>query len=471
MSTENTTQNPLPSSRAQPRDLLSDKEKSSCLGDGGCSSTMTLKGGKIVRFGEVCLPASKSESNRVLMIAAYGGFELDFQNLSESKDTQTLLDVLRGLPPTDSIATPPTYLRNDIGGNPRIIDIADCGTAARFLTTFLACRSGRWLLTGTERMKQRPMAPLVDALRVLGAEIQYVENEGCLPLRITGKPLSGGMVSIDMTQSSQFASSLLLAAPMFSQGLELELLGSLSSLPYLDMTLAMMRHFSARAERQSKKVVVESQPYQRQLFTIEPDWTAASYWYEMAALSEECEMKLRSLSLSKGRLYYQGDSIIAEWMKSLGVKTITDGDSLVLRKISFEKQPLHFDFSATPDVFPTMAATCAGLQLEAHFTGIANLTLKESDRVEAMRVELEKIGTKLEYVSENELVLMPSAQLPFFEKTHPLCFASHNDHRIVMALAPFSLLFGEVFFDHPEVVIKSYPDFWKDADFLCFPDR
>ena len=377
---------------------------------------------------DITLPASKSESNRALMIAAYGGFTPDFQNLSDANDTFVLSEALN-------------KAHQDVGE----INVADCGTAARFLTTYLACRKGRWLLTGTERMKQRPMAPLVDALRVLGADIQYVENEGCLPLRITGKSLTGGKVSIDMTQSSQFASSVLLAAPAFSQGIELELLGSLNSLPYLDMTLAMMRHFSARAERQDRKVVVGPQPYQKQLFTIEPDWTAASYWYEMAAFSEECEIRLLGLgdpSTSSGVSSLQGDSIIAEWMQRLGVGTCVENDALVLRKIPFEKSPLCFDFSQHPDLYPTMVATCAGLNVEASFAGLDNLTLKESNRVEAMQSELAKLGHR------------------------PLRFSAHNDHRIVMALAPLALLFGEVVFDHPEVVKKSYPNFWKDASFL-----
>jgi len=385
-------------------------------------------------FCDITLPSSKSESNRALMIAAYGGFEPDFQNLSDSGDTMVLSEALR-----------------KAQSGELIIDIADCGTAARFMTTYLACLEGDWFLTGTERMKQRPMAPLVEALRRLGADIQYVEKEGCLPLRIHGKALSGGKTSVDMSQSSQFASSLVLAAPMFPQGLELELLGELNSLPYLDMTLALMRHFSAHAERQGKTVVVKPQPYQQQPFTIEPDWTAASYWYEMAAFSEECEIRLHGLAGPSalrqaqgpsGTANLQGDAIIAEWMTQLGVGTFMDGDDIVLRKIPFEKQPLHFDFSQHPDLYPTMAATCAGLKLDAVFTGLDNLTLKESDRVEAMRAELSKLGQQ------------------------PLRFCAHNDHRIAMALAPLSLLFGAAVFDHPEVVRKSYPHFWDDARFL-----
>ena len=406
---------------------------------------MRTRNGRVVRFGEVVLPASKSESNRALMIAAYGGFAPDFQNLSDSGDTMVLSEALRKAQSGESI-----------------IDIADCGTAARFMTTYLACHEGDWLLTGTDRMKQRPMAPLVEALRSLGAEAQYVENEGCLPLHIKGKTISGGKVQMDTTRSSQFASSLLLAAPMWPQGLEMDLVGHLSSVPYLQMTLAMMRHFGAECELQGERVVVSPKPYEPKDFAVDPDWSAASYWYEMAAFSEECEIRLHGLAGlvvpepavpeaprrvegptgSVTSACWQGDAIIAEWMTHLGVGTFVDGNDLILRKIPFEKRPLSFDFYDHPDLYPTLAATCAGLHVEACFTGLDNLHLKESDRVEAMQQELAKLG-------EPEI--------------H---FCAHGDHRIVMALAPLSMLVGPVAFDHPEVVAKSYPNFWNDASFL-----
>lgn len=396
---------------------------------------------------DITLPASKSESNRVLMIAAYGAFTPDVQNLSESNDTLILKEVLRGLPPM-SFLPRDVGERESIGGNPQIIDIADSGTAARFLTTYLACHEGHWLLTGTKRMCQRPMASLMDALLSLGADIKYVEKEGFLPLQINGKPLAGGKVSIDMTQSSQFASSLLLAAPMWSQGLEMEMLGDLSSLPYLDMTLVMMQHFSARVERVGRTIIVKPIPYQSRPFAIEPDWSAASYWYEIAAFSEECEIKLRSLKVPeldegpKGQHYLQGDTVIAEWMQQLGVGTFVDENDVVLKKIPFEKRPLCFDFSQHPDLYPTVAAICAGLNVKATFKGLDNLALKESDRVAAMQMELAKLVDR------------------------PIRFSAHNDHRIVMALAPLSMLVGPVSFDIPEVVKKSYPNFWQDASFL-----
>ena len=422
---------------------------------------------KLVR--DIELPASKSESNRALMIAAYGGFAPDFQNLSDANDTAVLrhaLEIAGNRYVQRSVHVIPSEERASVSldsNQPQhCIDIADCGTAARFLTTFLACHEGQWLLTGTERMKQRPIKPLVDALLGLGAEIQYVEKEGFLPLRIIGKPLQGGKVQIDASQSSQFASSLLLAAPMFPQGLELEVLGDLNSLPYLDMTLSMMCHFSAQVERKGHRIVVLPKPYQPARFMIAPDWSAASYWYEMAALSEDCVIRLSGLR----RAVLQGDAVIAEWMKALGVSTFEEGDALVLQKTAFERKPLSFDFSNTPDLFPTMAATCAGLQLEAHFTGIANLHLKESDRVEAMKTELAKMGVEMLYISENELVINPTSKLPHFEESNPLSFEAHGDHRVVMALAPLALKVGNVVFDHPEVVEKSYISFWEDASFL-----
>ena len=394
-------------------------------------------------YCDITLPASKSESNRALMIAAYGGFAPDFQNLSDSGDTMVLAEALESMSFQHGAARGKESMlskaihKTQQGAS--IIDIADCGTAARFMTTYLACHEGDWLLTGTERMKQRPIKPLVDALIAMGADIQYAEKQGFLPLQIQGKLLQGGKANVAMVQSSQFASSLLLAAPCFPQGLELELLGEPGSVPYLDMTLNMMCHFSAQVERYGKKVVVKPKQYQQQPFTIESDWTAASYWYEMAAFSEECEIRLRSLN---GQSNLQGDVIIADWMRQIGVETSIEDDGVVLRKILFEKRPLSFDFSQHPDLYPTMVATCAGLGVEATFTGLDKLALKESDRVVAMQTELAKVGQ------------------------HPLRFCAYNDHRIVMALAPLSMLYGTVGFDHPEVVEKSYPNFWADASFL-----
>ena len=430
----NADQTSLASLRALPRNLPNNGDASLCSGDGGCSSAMRTRSGRVFRFGEVTLPASKSESNRALMIAAYGGLASDFQNLSGSNDTQVLNEALVSM----SFQRGVVRGRESMHTKASFIDIADCGTAARFMTTYLACHEGDWILMGTERMKQRPIMPLVKSLRELGVDIQYVEKEGCLPLRIIGKPISGGKVRIEMHQSSQFASSLLLAAPMWPKGLEMDLIGELASMPYLEMTLAMMRHFGAEVERNGRMIFVNPKPYQSNSFVVDGDWSAASYWYEMAALSEECEIRLRGLSMSS----LQGDVVIVDWMKQLGVGTFVEKDAIVLKKNPFEKRPVCFDFAAHPDLYPTMSATCAGLNIDATFTGLDNLALKESDRVGVMQAELSKLGSR------------------------PLHFCAHNDHRIVMALAPLALLYGPVAFDHPEVVEKSYPGFWSDCPFL-----
>ena len=393
---------------------------------------------------DIQLPASKSESNRALTMAAYGGFAPDFQNLSESNDTQLLKRIFEDL------------------GKSETVDVRDCGTAARFILTFLACHEGRWLLTGTERMKQRPMQDLIVALRELNADIQCVEKDGFLPVRIVGKPLSGGKIAVDVTRSSQFASSLLLAAPMWPKGLELELKGELNSLPYIDMTISMMRHFGADVERNNRKVVVKPKPYCPTSYVIEPDWSAASYWYEIAALSEDCDILLKDLSLHS----LQGDSKMANMAVQLGVQTIAENIGLRLKKMPLASANLSFDFSDTPDLFPAVVVACAGLGREARFMGIKTLSAKESDRVEAISKELSKIGARFERVSENELCLKPSDLQNILCKT--LKFNSHNDHRIAMALAPLQLKFSCVEIDQPEVVAKSYPCFWSDFARVLF---
>lgn len=392
---------------------------------------------------DIQLPASKSESNRALTITAYGGFAPDIQNLSESNDTQLLKRVFEDL------------------GKSETVDVQDCGTAARFMLTFLACHEGHWLLTGTERMQQRPMQDLIVALRDLGADIQCLGNDGFLPVVIEGKTFRGGKVAVDVTRSSQFASSLLLAAPMWPNGLELELKGELNSMPYIDMTINMMRHFGAEVERKERKVVVEPKPYRSTPFVVEPDWSAASYWYEIAALSDECDILLKDLPLQS----LQGDAKMARMAEQLGVQTIAEKAGLRLKKIPFASENLFFNFSDSPDLFPAVVAACAGLELEAHFSGVKNLSSKESDRVEAMKAELSKLGVQLVKISENELKLMPSVLQK--NDCKELIFNTYNDHRIAMALAPLRLILGSASVDHPEVVAKSYPSFWTDFSSIC----
>lgn len=402
--------------------------------------TVSFPFAKKVLKGSAVLPFSKSESNRALMIAAYGGFPLQAAHISDSHDTLLLKNNLQNI--DEKITT---------------IDCEDAGTVARFLMTFLACKKGEWTLTGTECLCQRPMGDLVDALRQLGADIDYLEKDGCLPVKIKGADIQGGEVCLNVEKSSQFASSLLLAAPMWPEGLKLHLEGNLNSLPYIDMTIAMMRNAGAKCQRNGDLVVVENAPYRDEKQIVTSDWSAASYWFEMAALSDDCDLLLESLSFDS----LQGDAAIAGMMRPLGVAAIEEKEGIRLKKSQLSAENLDFDFSNTPDLFPAVVAACAGLKLKARFKGVKNLALKESDRIGAMTEELLKIGAVLNRVSVDEV------QLSFCEKTQlqalqPIVFCSHNDHRVAMAIAPLVLRIGEFCVTNPQVVEKSYPAFWQE---------
>lgn len=389
----------------------------------------------------VKLPFSKSESNRALMIAAYGGFSPDIDNLSDANDTLLLQNLLL------SVAESKT-----------LFDCKDAGTVARFLMTFLAGKRGEWTLTGSPRLCQRPMGDLVNALRQLGGSIEYLEKDDCLPVKIKGTDIQGGEISLNVEKSSQYASSLLLAAPMWPKGLKLHLEGDLNSLPYIDMTLSIMHNAGAKCQRTGSFVKVDYSPYQNVKQIVTSDWSAASYWFELAALSDDCDLLLENLSFDS----LQGDAAIVGMMRLFGVEAIQEKGGIRLKKKLLEAENLVFDFSETPDLFPTVVATCAGLKLKARFHGVKNLALKESDRVEAMSEELRKIGAVLTRASDDEALLTladNTSQLPCFQ---PVVFESHNDHRIAMALAPLVLKIGVLCVKNPQTVEKSYQGYWNE---------
>ena len=393
--------------------------------------------------GTVNLPGSKSESNRALMIAAYGGFPLEVTGLSDAHDTVLLRQRLEELPSHPYRET--------------VVDGEDAGTVARFLMTFLACREGTWLLTGTERLCQRPMRPLVEALRQLSADIQYVAEEGFLPVRIQGVEIQGGRVAVDASQSSQFVSSLLLAAPMWKEGLVLHLGPQVASTSYIDMTVAMMRQFGAEVQVEDRTITVRPRAYRPVPFVVSPDWSAASYWYEMAAMSDDCDLLLKGLSTAG----IQGDAVVAEWYQALGVETFSEAAGVRLRKASSEVvAPLSFDFTHHPDLFPALFVTCVALGIPAHFHGIANLSQKESNRVESLVAELLKVYHFEYIVNSNDIIINKSSFYPADD--NEIIFNTFHDHRIAMSLACLLLKINRLSFDHPEVVAKSYPDFWKD---------
>ncbi|MBR6437798.1 MAG: 3-phosphoshikimate 1-carboxyvinyltransferase [Bacteroidales bacterium] len=387
----------------------------------------------------VDLVGSKSESNRALMIGYYGGFKPRIKNLSESDDTKLLKEIINSF-------SYPSY--------PKKIDCANAGTVLRFLATVLAVRDGEHVLTGSDRMQQRPVGDLVDTLRKIGADIEYIGQEGFPPLRIHGKNIveTHGRASlpihIDITRSSQFASSLLLATPIVQTcyGVSLHLDGDLSSLPYIDMTIDVMRKFGVKVHRDGRDIFLEPSDYQDVEYIVESDWTCASYWYEIVALSENGRARLRNLHLDSK----QGDAIVANWFENFGVKSIQDGDDVVIEHVEAPETSQNrrncvytFDFINNPDLYPTIAATCAGLQVEGRFTGLRNLIHKESDRVAAMTTELSRIE-----MSRHE--------------TSAIVFDSHNDHRIAMALAPLAMKIGAIEINNAEVVSKSYPGFWDE---------
>ena len=370
----------------------------------------------------VDLVGSKSESNRVLMIGYYGGFTPRVTNLSESDDTKLLSEILDSL----SYSSNPSC--------PKEIDCQNAGTVLRFLLTALAFREGDYILTGNDRMLQRPIGDLVDALRMMGANIEYAGNEGFPPLKIHGVGMrrTTSDIHVNISRSSQFASSLLLALPVLQtfQETSLHLDGDLSSVPYIDMTIDLMRKFGIEIHRDGRDVILQPFEYQDVEYTIESDWTCASYWYEIVAFSENGRVRLRNLHLDSK----QGDAVVAKWFEKFGVKTVQDGNDVVITKSVETTSSLEFDFINNPDLYPTIAATCAGLGVEGKFTGLRNLKHKESDRVAAMTTELSKINK----------------------------FDSHNDHRIAMALAPLAMKIGAIEIDNAEVVSKSYPGFWRE---------
>ena len=403
--------------------------------------------------GTVNLPRSKSESNRALMIAAYGGFPLQVEHLSEAHDTVLLQQLL-------------AKIEHSRADSAQEINCEDAGTVARFLLTYLACRKGVWVMTGTERMQQRPMKPLVDALRQLGADIVCLSRDGFLPMRVTGRPLTGGKAEIDVSQSSQFVSSLVLAAPTWKHGLTLTLKGNPVSIPYLEMTHSMMRLFGADVSVNDAVISVAPKPYKPSPFQVTADWSAASVWYELVALAEKgSSLLLKGLSFD----ILQGDSSVKEMFRLFGVETSFETEGARLLKATDEgchPQPLVFDVTDTPDLFPALLATCVALHRSSVFYGTRNLMYKESNRVVAMISELSKVYTFINIIKDNSVVVEESFNKNDSLYSNNILFSTNNDHRILMALAPLSVKIGRISFDYPEVVSKSYPGFWVEIESL-----
>lgn len=391
--------------------------------------------------GNVRLPASKSAYNRLKMIQAYSGESIEISNPSGAADSLLLDSLLETIKNANH-----THL-------PVILDCGNAGTVLRFLLTYVSCLKGKWLLTGSPRMKQRPVGPLADALRELGAGITYTEQSGYPPVLVEGKSLSGGRVCIDSSQSSQFATSLMLAAPMFEQGLELTFVNQISSEPYIRLTADLMHKCGARTEFSENRIIIPPTKYQATIIRTESDWSAAAFWYELLALSQSGELLLEELNFES----LQGDKITASVFQQLGVETHAHENGLIIKATGKYNEYLAFDFTHYPDLYPAVAATCAGLGIKTKLTGISNLTIKESDRVHAMKSELEKLGFSL---NTWESQLQPETSGFSVDATAMKALSSWDDHRVAMALAPLAMLCQPFRISGAEAVNKSYPGFW-----------
>ena len=391
----------------------------------------------------ILLPASKSISNRALIIHALTGGNVMPENLSDCDDTKVIIRAL--------------------SHRPEVIDIKAAGTAMRFMTAYLSVTEGEHTITGTERMKHRPIGVLVDALRYLGAEIEYAGEKGFPPLHIRGRQLEGGRLEIPGNVSSQYISALLMIAPVLSKGLEMKLTGGIVSRPYIDLTLHLMHQFGVSAEwTDIDSITVKPQPYRQRPYTIENDWTAASYWYEVLALTDELGAKVVLPGMLDGSR--QGDSAVRYIFSLLGIKTAfadREADRLTdatLTRHSCMLNRMDYDFTNQPDLAQTLIATCPVLGIPFHFTGLGSLRIKETDRIEAMKTEMEKLGYILHADSGTELSwegdrCEPAAQ-PVID--------TYEDHRMAMSFAPLAIRLGRIGINHPEVVSKSYPHYWND---------
>jgi len=390
----------------------------------------------------VALPSSKSESNRALIIQALAQHQanattIDLSNISEARDTQTLQRLLKE--------------------KGKLLDVLDAGTTMRFLTAFIAVTQQHKILTGTARMQARPIGILVEALKQLGASVEYLKHAGYPPLEIHPKQaLKSAPIQIRGDISSQYISALLMIAPLLSEGLEIDLVGKINSRPYIEMTLQLMTHFGIESTFEGQRIKITPQSYQANAYTIESDWSGASYWYAIVALAEDESTKITLQGLREDSL--QGDRVIVDLMKHFGVKSTFTTEGVILEKEPMETQkgPLVLDFAHCPDLAQTVTVVAAVKGVQLQMRGLESLKIKETDRVFALQQELKKVGTQLEE-KEAEWWLHPGDQLP----STPVTIQTYEDHRMAMAFAPLACVLN-LSIEDPEVVSKSYPRFWDD---------
>ena len=406
---------------------------------------LLLKSSSIQRPSSIKITGSKSETNRLLLLQAlYPNLVLD--NTSNSDDSEVMLKALQN----SQLLTP----------NSQLIDVHHAGTAMRFLTAYFSIQEEKEVvLTGSSRMKERPIKILVDALNQLGAEISYEENEGFPPIRIKGKKLTQNKVSLPANVSSQYISALLLIAPKLENGLELTLEGEITSVPYIKMTLALLNEIGVKTSFVGNKISVKPQfTIHNSQFTIESDWSSASYWYSIVALSE-IGTQISLSSYKKNSL--QGDSALANIYQDFGVETVFNEDnSITITKTkNHQLSIVNYQLNNCPDIAQTIAVTCFGLGIGCHLTGLHTLKIKETDRLEALKTELTKLGATISVTNES-LTLEASNHI-----NENIAIDTYQDHRMAMAFAPLALKIS-LTINQAEVVSKSYPDFWEDLKII-----
>ena len=397
--------------------------------------------------GEIDLTTSKSLSNRALIIRALSGEDFPIHKLAASKDTTTLLQLLKSKEET--------------------LDTGAAGTTYRFMTAYLSLQEGTQILTGSERMKQRPIGALVEALNKLGAHIEYLENEGYPPLKINSpKGFNNNQLSISAGTSSQFISALLMIAPTLPNGLELTLEGKIVSRSYIEMTLRLMQYFGVSHEWKDNVITIRTQKYQSKEYTVEADWSAASYHYAFAAFAKHLDLQISGLTNQK----IQGDAILPEMMEKFGITTTYNEKGIHLSKSGKAPASLfEWDFILCPDIAQTLAVVCGGLGVQGLFTGLETLSIKETDRIQALQDELAKVQVWFSKLpprfskKSNKTYYMIEGKAAVNEPTFP----TYEDHRMAMAFAPLAML-GTIHIEDPMVVVKSYPNFYEDMELLGF---
>ena len=399
---------------------------------------------KIIK-AKILLPASKSISNRLLIIQALSGGDFTINNLSNADDTVCLKKNLERIKSNSTNS---------------IIDSGEGGTTFRFLLAYLSFIPGNFILTCSERMQQRPVKELVEALRQVGANIAYLEREDHPPLEIKGGGLKGGNVEIDSSVSSQFVSALLLVAPMFKEAINIALNGNIVSASYIKMTIRLMHDMGANVVMDKKNICVLPSPYKTKNIVVEGDWTAASYWYSIAALSNKAEIFLEGLKADS----LQGDALLPKLFERFNVHTEFVEGGIVLKKGNARlPEKVEFDLSDNPDIAQTIALVCAALKIPAKLSGLKTLKVKETDRLFALKCELEKFSVVVNIIDDDLLEILPHN----FTCTSAT-INTYKDHRMAMAFAPLALLCNDIDIEDPSVVSKSYPAFWDDLKMAGF---